>query len=1702
MVGTEPSRLPTPEDADADAVTVAANDTTDIDNDPSTIPRNTFDDHSGLRRELQNESPHQHLQHHYRTSDVIEQQSKTTELPDIFPNFDLVRDKELQCLDDPRGRAATALSFLFIGDRERDVQRRRDQPIAEDHGEGTTDATAGVCGLDNRDVFSAETESLEQIVRSSHGATVAEAQLLFEVSQTAMGVTGSGVHSTSTVVDSSSRFSATNTAFLHGNEHISSKGATYDIDSERPRNGVSAPTSVQETEGERGVTKAGYNEHEKIRTIPVSGRQSSIPVSGTHVLHPVSHSCSSPSVASNIPLCGLVQAAPLLLSSNSTNGHPAQDRPRNLSHSVEAGLPLDNLNFGQQPRQVERRAVQAEEFQGQGKNQRQPIALHIQHHTRTGTMTSAESSKSTDVHENSGLFQHHGRHVYLPSNRQPTISSPIGSSFSRPKRKYIKKSPRQAQATGTLSLESLTTPASEEMMLHSDRGLILKTQIPKKGRPISKHGVATQSTPTLTSFGVLPVSHPYFKANSNSSPSNPTSLPGQKVKLGSNSQEAHLSPPACPANPQHHQYTIAKTRQDDIPVVTPRRRPGRPPLASTLARHSHTLSQSSLQPGPFSVSRHYHMLPKSLSSDSVHSSTSLESIQEKSSARRPISHQRIHSVTLENISQIYETPAMRTPRNRHSYSLPPGLQQNRLQEQSPRHGHSNTIVASPLEYEHSGKDSYFPERLDSSESLVDDQGFSAEDISDGINRKKRSSSGAEKRWSMVRVDEGAIQGDGWCQEVETNRYLDDTGRDDMDDEFLEGRSRKRVTRADSDPSMRADKSAREVAHKRPHSFAAPLRGHSETSISPLETARQFRLDAEQDTLLLTQHETRVGRPMHGHARSLDITPYHQPTQDLPSFSEHAQFIGSAWQTLVQEVPSTRVGLDAMLSPGHQTLISSAPSSPPLLSSAPYHSGRRLGHNLHSAGRAISLLPPVSSVPSVPFISSLSSVSPASVEVSPNSIHSLPRLPSLLFVNRRRSGSSLSIAYPSPSLSSNASFPSPTTLKSPDRTNCPFSTQPDRDHHRFQDQDSHELQEPLSAYRRAQHQHQLNVHRAEDLGTNVDCLSKALSLPAFATPRSLAEEDVFLGANAFTSNSSGSGSSSTSMLDARTKPQVARQIAKRTARKGAGPFLKKHQILQQQLQQMQREHDAIEFKLAIQQRHQQILQQQRLQSEQPQLPLQHLQQQGQLRVLQQRQFEIQQRQQRQEAELEKQHKRQQSVKANQQGGRPKDDHRLNLGYHPQQPQPGRPPKQRVLSRSESASSSTVQNLLQSPRLVQKPIHPSLSPVAAASQSSALTPPSRRRQIQLQPILLHPVVLPHSSSAHGSGASPTECLSSATTFKSRHSPLYHNVPPPGQPLYRSLHAPYLMSPSSLDLSTKTTSSSPLSSPTTVASASPTTTLGRNAISTLPEGSLQQQRQHRRSWVSTSGVQDTAGPSSSHIRYDDKYDEHHGQPYFQQQLQHVSSTALRRSLSRSSSSIGGRIGYGGGSGIGQRQATPFSSLPPTYHSHHRHTASLSSLPLYHQQNLALSSTTSLESLPEVVSGDSSLPPPPRTTTTPRLHQGSATGAPLGAFGATPKNRYSPINSAPGLNSLGAGSDSHVGQNQTMDDERDQKTVSIPTRPVRTMPTPSTSYTSLTPGDSGLYGGIRDAEETVSVSRSNTSSSSDESVQLYHVRTPPADN
>ncbi|KAG0090657.1 hypothetical protein BGZ92_002497 [Podila epicladia] len=1324
-------------------------------------------------------------------------------------------------------------------------------------------------------------------------ATVAEAQLLFEVTQT------SGATATTTSTTGDGNAAAVTLRPLD-------ESADSDVGAIGARRIVSPSKTQKEGGGARFRAVAGST-HETI-----------------HAPHLV-RSFSSSSISPDIPTRGLVRAAPLPQEDTmATNEYHPRGKVQNLSHLLKARLSLASLKSeqgweGDQYESEDPRA-RADMAYARKSGHHDTAKSHSQLHSRSRTSPGPVTMSPYAYDEHDPFQRHPSRHSH-PAYRQSdlqTMGSPTMESLAKPKRKYTKKSPGHVTLSETPEPEPMDH--STEMMLQSDRGLILKTQIPKKGRPISKHAGTPQSTPTLSSFGVLPASHPYFKAKSTTSSHTDPSLPDRQTIHRSSSQESFMSSPPYPSNPQHHQFAKSQERYSLAPV---RRRPGRPPLASTLARHAHTLSQSSLQPGPFSVSRPYHLPPNVTSAQDL---TLLHSIQELP-RYQPLSSPPNRG------SQLPES-AMRVPKNRHSYPLPSKLQRQQYHQS---HGQS-TITASPLEYDHLDQDEYFHEQSHSALAIGGQSSF-AEGLPVGMNRRKRSSSGAEKRWPMARVEEGDMEGEPF-QTAGRRNYPDYDDDDEMDVEFAQGRSRKRISRTDSD----------------------------------LSTQNFSGQPQEQSTDSTWREATPRRRP-----HSLVVLPHGQSEIVLQRYSDSSQSH--------MNVLDTERGLPPEHQPIREARVGRTFSNPRIFSN-------------------------------ISVISTISTF---------NTYNTLS-------------------AFQSPRFSASASFI--------------FSTRVDPLVHR----------EP----RELCHQHHVDNYQTEDLITRAERLSETLSLPEYGA-RCLGADAGSSGIDLTLTNSSlGSRPKAGAVSNQPSYPSSGKVLTKRTTRKGTGPFLKKHQILQQQLQQMQREHEEIEYKLALQQQQQSQKQTQhpQLGSQDPTLHFQLHQQQQQLQVLQQRQLELQQRQKRQEAELEKQYQRHQGSSH----GRAKDDRerRLEYGHHPQQPQPGRPPKQRVLSRSESASSSTVQGLLQSPAFHHSPTQSSSS----SSLTSAQTP-TRRRQVQHQPILLRPVVLPTSSAYDAIGASRADGVSSSSSSslaKNRHSPLYHNVPPPGQPLYRSLHAPYLMSPSSLDFSAKAASSSPLSSPTTIASASPTLT-SRNVVVTPPTGQQQQQREReiRRSWESMGGLQEVT--SGGQMRQEDEFDEasRHSSTVQQQQQP---STPLRRSLSKGS--VSGRAMNPGTNTVGQRQATPFSSLPPTYHSHHRHTASLPSLHYYQQHALTGHSpsrpgSTSLESLPE--GSVSSLPPTPQGVSQ-SYHDTTGIAEP----------HHSPFHT-------------HDSPGHKMGDQ-DHKQATM-ARSVRSMPTPSTSSTSLAPQESQYApGGMATSAQGGMATASTSSSSSDESVQRFLVRTPPGDH
>ncbi|KAF9923074.1 hypothetical protein FBU30_006838 [Linnemannia zychae] len=168
------------------------------------------------------------------------------------------------------------------------------------------------------------------------------------------------------------------------------------------------------------------------------------------------------------------------------------------------------------------------------------------------------------------------------------ISSPaLDSSIIKPKRKYIKKSTLLSQATTERYSQSKFQPKRESNeLLYSDRGLILKTQIPKKGRPISKHSTnSPQCTTISTSLSNLPTSQLYI-AKSNSASS--TSL---TISTATSNRHSVDSLP-------HREYQISTFESQtnhDIPLTG--RRLGRP-LSNTLSRNVHSQSYT----GTFSSS--------------------------------------------------------------------------------------------------------------------------------------------------------------------------------------------------------------------------------------------------------------------------------------------------------------------------------------------------------------------------------------------------------------------------------------------------------------------------------------------------------------------------------------------------------------------------------------------------------------------------------------------------------------------------------------------------------------------------------------------------------------------------------------------------------------------------------------------------------------------------------------------------------------------------------------------------------------------------------------------------------------------------------------------------------------------------------------------------------------------------------------------
>lgn len=245
MVGIDPTRLPTPEDVDE-----ATADTED-----ASARSNFFDD---PRHQHQQQRRLQHR--HY----VIEQPQENT----LSAHEDTTHDHdEHQGMDDPHGRAAMALTSLSMGD-ELFVERR-----SYDQEQFAREAVRrrGERGVDFGQDASARTPWPR--------ATVAEAQLLFEATQT------------------SATDATTPTA------------TGYDVTPVTPR-----PLD-EITGGDIGATRAKRIVSPSTKTQEKGGASRAVAGSMQETIHATPHSLvrslSSSSISSDIPARGLVRPAPL-----------------------------------------------------------------------------------------------------------------------------------------------------------------------------------------------------------------------------------------------------------------------------------------------------------------------------------------------------------------------------------------------------------------------------------------------------------------------------------------------------------------------------------------------------------------------------------------------------------------------------------------------------------------------------------------------------------------------------------------------------------------------------------------------------------------------------------------------------------------------------------------------------------------------------------------------------------------------------------------------------------------------------------------------------------------------------------------------------------------------------------------------------------------------------------------------------------------------------------------------------------------------------------------------------------------------------------------------------------------------------------------------------------------------------------------------
>ncbi|KAK5816398.1 hypothetical protein F5H01DRAFT_404977 [Linnemannia elongata] len=1026
--------------------------------------------------------------------------------------------------------------------------------------------------------------------------------------------------------------------------------------------------------------------------------------------------------------------------------------------------------------------------------------LHHQHQQQQQMQEQHHRARSSNSVQNDRGSSHWLTQISPSPIMDPTVV--------KPKRKYTKKSSLLPQArTETHDQVNVQTRQESNKLLYSDRGLILKTQIPKKGRPISKHSTtSSQSTPTLTSLGILPASHLYFsKAEPPSSLSSSAMSGLVAAATGRYLSESTLN--THNSSPQG-QHSPLMTDQRSPVISATSHRPGRPLSNSSLSRHAHSQSYSG---GPsISFPPPHSGQAQPLPSPTAHE-FDLHSTRYKD-------RQNLQELD-DNRFSAYQDRSPTLPVATTASSQQPLFRHRQLPEYRFPTSHRR-YVSSPIDQEFSGEeleyrnekgDPRYPEgqRMTvDTPSTLPPPSF-AEGVPAQMNTLKRSISGMQKSLSMDgyhsrpiedrrRSVGGNIVGGGkrGTMGYEPGGKFEDVNEEagsnffdeEFDDSAVDTRSRKRISGSDLDYSGVDGIGVGRVGNdgggggvrRRINRQGGNKTWHGATS--GLERRRPR-------SLVLPRGR---GEPALPWMNMLD------------SGSQSGSKSGSGSGSMVGVLPGQRhLDIDddeidyremMIMTPATAPSPPSPPPPPPALSSSSnslmVRGGTvgkgRGGRSMHSHARSLDI-----TTFSAPSHREHRPLSPSSLDrPSRHDMHSteelLPEQQRALMSGHRLYASSSSSLNSRPfgdtpsiseliSLISNQFFA--TNLIQDIVTYLTIfifsSIGNDQEIFNTDIRGTHSSDD----HRRYNH---LDTARPPPIITRADILAREMMSETHST-----------------SSGGGGGRGRGRRGSSHGHHHLKAAVVKRsTSKRGPGPHLKKHQILQQQLYQIQRDQEKMDLQMTLQLQKRQMQQQQQLNQEQEQ-ERQDLEQQRQLK-------QQKQPQQQRKAPHPQRHQHSQSLQLQHEFSSLEFNQKQQQQGQQQQPRPGRPTKQRVLLRSESALA--VLHGMHSPplgsTLSQSQSQPSLpqsatSTTSSASSTSKPQPSSRRRQNQQQPILLRPVSLPSLTGSSGnSGGGGSGVGGGAGGMDSGSSPPYSmNHPPPGQPLFRSIHAPYLVSPSSL-------------------------------------------------------------------------------------------------------------------------------------------------------------------------------------------------------------------------------------------------------------------------------------------------------------------